>query len=330
MKDADQVYAGSVSRDGRWVTIGVETARAPRASYVYDWQTETLTQWVVPSVPEVDTSRFAAVRPESYPARDGTPIPMLVRYPTRCAPEAPPGGEPCPVIVEFHGGPEGQSQPRFSPLDQVMVDAGFIHVLPNVRGSDGYGKTWLDADNGPKRLSVITDIEDAGRYWREKGTRGGKAPKVGITGGSYGGYATLVGMTMFAGTYDAAAAVVAMSNLETFLKNTAPYRRVLRATEYGDPEKDAEALRQLSPMTHVDKVKAPLLLIQGVDDPRVPAGEALQIHENLKARGVPVELILLEGEGHGSARRASQVMEYGHILRFFEEHLLGKKAVASN
>ena len=137
-----------MSRDGRLVTIGVETARAPRASYVYDWQTETLTQWVVPSAPEVDTQAFAAVRLESYPARDGTNIPMLVRYPKRCAPEAPPGGEPCPVIVEFHGGPEGQARPRFSPLDQVLVDAGFIHVLPNVRGSDGYGKTWLDADNG--------------------------------------------------------------------------------------------------------------------------------------------------------------------------------------
>jgi dipeptidyl aminopeptidase/acylaminoacyl peptidase len=137
-------------------------------------------------------------------------------------------------------------------------------------------------------------------------------------------------MTMFAGTYDAAVAVVAISNLETFLANTAPYRRVLRATEYGDPEKDKEALRQLSPMTHVDKVQAPLLLVQGVDDPRVPVGEALQIHENLSRRGVPVELILLEGEGHGAARRSSQVMEYGHALRFFEEHLLGRKRGASD
>jgi dipeptidyl aminopeptidase/acylaminoacyl peptidase len=325
MKGADHVFVGTPSRDGRLVTVGVETAKAPRASYVYDWQTETLTQWIVPSAPEVDTSKFAPVRLEEYPARDGTKIPMLVRYPARCVLEAPPTGDPCPVIVEFHGGPEGQARARFSPLDQILVDAGFIHVLPNVRGSDGYGKTWLEADNGEKRLAVITDIEDAGRFWRERAARGGKAPKIGITGGSYGGYSTLVGMTMFAGTFDAGVAIVAMSNLETFLKNTAPYRRQLRITEYGDPERDAEALRKLSPMSYLDRVKAPLLLIQGVDDPRAPAGEAIQIHEALVSRGAPAELILLEGEGHGSARRPSQVMEYGHTLSFLERHLLGKK-----
>jgi dipeptidyl aminopeptidase/acylaminoacyl peptidase len=321
MKGADHVTIGTPSRDGRFVTVGVETAKAPRSSYVYDWQTETLTQWIVPSVPEVDTSKFAPVRLEHYPARDGTNIPMLVRYAARCAPESPATGDPCPVVVEFHGGPEGQARPRFSPLDQLLVDAGFIHVLPNVRGSNGYGRSWLEADNGAKRLEVITDIEDAGRYWREKATRGGKTPKVGITGGSYGGYSTLVGMTLFAGTYDAGAAIVAMSSLESFLRNTAPYRRQLRITEYGDPEKDAEALRKLSPMSHLDRVKGPLLLIQGVDDPRAPAGEAIQLHEALVARGASSELILLEGEGHGSAHRSSQVMEYGHTLRFLEQHL---------
>jgi len=280
---------------------------------------------VVPSTPEVDTSKFAVARLEYYPARDGTKIPMFVRYPARCAPEAPATGDPCPVVVSFHGGPEGQATPAFSPNAQLFVDAGFIHVLPNVRGSDGYGKTWLDADNGAKRLGVITDIEDAGRYWREKAARGGKAPKVGITGGSYGGYSTLIGMTMFAGTFDAGAAAVPIANFETFLRNTAPYRRALRISEYGDPDKDAEALRKLSPVTYLDRVKGPLLLIQGVDDPRVPAGESIQIHDLLEKRVAPSELILLEGEGHGAARRGSLAVQNGHILRFLEEHLLGKR-----
>jgi dipeptidyl aminopeptidase/acylaminoacyl peptidase len=330
MKGADQVILGSPSRDGRFVTVGMESARSPRAGYVYDWQTETLTQWVLPGAPEVDLARFAVARLEYYPARDGTKIPMWVRYPPRCAPEAPATGDPCPVVVLFHGGPEGQATPGFSPNAQVFVDAGFIHVQPNVRGSDGYGKTWLDADNGEKRLAVITDIDDAGRYWREKAARGGKTPKIGIMGGSYGGYATLIGMTMFAGTFDAGAAGVPIANFETFLRNTAPYRRALRISEYGDPDQDAEALRKLSPVTYLDQVKGPLLLIQGVDDPRVPAGESIQIHDLLEKRGVPSELILLEGEGHGAARRGSQAVQYGHMLRFLEEHLMGQKAPAGD
>jgi dipeptidyl aminopeptidase/acylaminoacyl peptidase len=321
MKDADHVYPGTPSRDGRYVTLGVETAKAPRTSYVYDWQTKTLTQWVLPSAPEVDLAKFAVARLETYPARDGTKVPMFVRYPPRCAPAAPAGGEPCPVVVEFHGGPEGQAQPGFNPYAQLFVDAGFVYVEPNVRGSDGYGKAWLEADNGPKRLAVITDIEDAGKYAREHFARGGKAPKVAITGGSYGGYSTLVGMTMFAGTYDAGASIVGFSSLVTFLNNTAPYRRLLRITEYGDPEKDKDALVKLSPITYVDRVKAPLLLIQGVDDPRVPAGEAVQIQEALAARGVASSLMLIEGEGHGAARRGGQVMMAGHTLRFLEKQL---------
>jgi dipeptidyl aminopeptidase/acylaminoacyl peptidase len=253
---------------------------------------------------------------------------MFVRYPARCAPEAPAGGDPCPVVIDFHGGPEGQAQPGFSPYAQAFVDAGFIYVEPNVRGSDGYGKAWLEADNGPKRLDVITDIEDAGKDARQRFARGGQAPKVAITGGSYGGYSTLVGMTMFAGTYDAGASIVGFSSLLTFLNNTAPYRRLLRATEYGDPEKDREALLKLSPITYVDRVKAPLLLIQGLDDPRVPAGEAVQIQEALAGRGVPSQLILVEGEGHGSARRAGQAVMLGHTLRFLEEQLLGKTSAS--
>jgi dipeptidyl aminopeptidase/acylaminoacyl peptidase len=319
--DADHVYYGSSSRDGRFVTIGVETSKAPRSSYVWDWQARKLTRWVVPSAPEVDLSRFAVPKLMTYPARDGTPIPMFVRFPKGCAPGENPSSDPCPVVVEFHGGPEGQAQPGFRTYAQLFVDAGFVFVEPNVRGSDGYGKTWLEADNGPKRLAVITDIDDCGKWVRANWGRNGKAPKVGITGGSYGGYSTLVGMTMFAGTYDAGASVVGISNLVTFLQNTSPYRRILRITEYGDPAKDAEALRKLSPVTYIDRVKAPLLVIQGVNDPRVPAGEAVQIHDALEKRGVKSELILIPDEGHGSARRSNRAIQTGHVLRFFEEHL---------
>ena len=323
-RDAEHVYAGSATPDGRFVTLGVETAQAPRTSYVWDWDRKTLVQWVLPSAPEVDLSTFVSATLMTYPARDGTKIPMFVRFPKGCAPLQNPGSDPCPVVVEFHGGPEGQATPGFSPWAQMFVDAGFVYVEPNVRGSDGYGRAWLDADNGARRLDVITDIDDAGKWIRANWGRNGKAPRVGVMGGSYGGYSTLVAMTMFAGTYDAGAAVVGISNLETFLRNTAPYRRILRISEYGDPDKDAEVLRKLSPVTYLDRVKAPLLVIQGVNDPRVPAGEAIQVHDLLEKRGVASPLILFADEGHGASKRANQVLEIGHVIRFLGLHLAGK------
>jgi dipeptidyl aminopeptidase/acylaminoacyl peptidase len=232
------------------------------------------------------------------------------------------------VIVQFHGGPESQTVPGFNPRAQLFVEAGFVLVEPNVRGSEGYGKRWLQADDGPKRLQVITDIEDAGRWARTAFAVEGVAPKVGIMGGSYGGYSTLIGMTMFAGAFDAGVANVGMSNLVTFLTNTAPYRRRLRTSEYGDPAADHDALVKLSPITYIDRVSSPLLLIQGVSDPRVPVGEALQMHEALRARRVPTDLILFADEGHGAQRRDNRVLELGHTLAFFQKYLRANSPIA--
>ncbi len=312
---AQGIYAGTITRNGRFLTIGVESGRAPRTSYVYDWNTRKHAQWVLPSAPEIDTRRFSDAALEFYPARDGTPIPMLVRRPESCS------SKPCPVIVNFHGGPESQSRPGFSTHDQIFVDAGFVYVEPNVRGSDGFGKSWLKADDGRKRLDVITDIEDAALFIRKAWSSGGREPKIGIMGGSYGGYSALMGMTRFAGSYDAGVALVGMSDLVTFLTNTAPYRRPLRITEYGDPEKDRDALIALSPVTHLSRIKAPLLIIQGVSDPRVPAGEAVQMFDAMKAKGLAPELILFADEGHGSVKRENQVLQIGHTLSFFQKHL---------
>ncbi len=249
--EADHVTFGPTTPDGRFTTVGVDDGRHPLQGYVLDWAGGRLDAWHAPSTPEIDTASFARAQLETYPARDGAKIPVLVRRPDRCPPDAP-----CPVVVAFHGGPEGQARPGFSVGAQMFVDAGFVYVEPNVRGSDGYGKTWLHADDGPRRLEIVTDIEDASKWARVKFASGGREPKVGIYGGSYGGYSVLVGMTMFAGAYDAGVDVVGISDLRTFLRNTAPYRRILRISEYGDPEADAEALAKLSPMTYVDRVNA--------------------------------------------------------------------------
>jgi dipeptidyl aminopeptidase/acylaminoacyl peptidase len=314
---ADNVYAGTISRNGRFMTIGVETGKAPRTSYVYDWSSGKLTQWVLPSIPEVDANRFIGASLDAYPARDGTKIPMFVWRSPKCQQQS------CPVVVHFHGGPEAQSTAGFNKIAQMFVDAGFIYVEPNVRGSDGYGKTWLNADNGAKRLQVVSDIADCALYIRKAWQVNGKAPKIGIMGWSYGGYATLIGMTKFAGSYDAGVSLVGISNLLSFLQNTAPARRQLRTTEYGDPQRDRDALTALSPITYIDRLQAPLLIIQGANDPRVPVGEAVQIQLALEKRKIPSQLIIFADEGHGSAKRSNQVLEIGHTLDFFRQHLQG-------
>jgi dipeptidyl aminopeptidase/acylaminoacyl peptidase len=316
--DADHVYVGETTPDARFTTLGVDDGRHPLRGLVLDWSSGKVEPWHAPSTPEIDTTRFARVELESYPARDGTKIPVLVRRPEpdRCGAQAP-----CPVIVSFHGGPESQARPGFSVGAQMFVDAGFVYVEPNVRGSDGYGKTWLHADDGPKRLDVITDIEDAAKWARTRFAAAAKEPRVGIFGGSYGGYSVLMGMTMFAGAYDAGVDVVGISDLRTFLRNTAPYRRILRMSEYGDPDRDADALAKLSPMTYVDRTRAPLLIMQGASDPRVPAGEAIQIHDALERRGVACSLMIFPDEGHGAQKRENRVLMLGGAIAFFEKEL---------
>jgi len=314
---AENVALATVSPNGRFAELSLDGSTVPPQAVTYDWQTGKLTTWRAPSTPEIDPKTFAKATLEYYPARDGTKIPMFVRRPARC-------DGPCPVVVEFHGGPEAQARPGFSTRAQMFVDAGFTFVTPNVRGSAGYGKAWLHADDGPRRLTIITDIEDASKFIRASWGKDGKVPKIGVTGGSYGGYAVLMAMSYFAGAYDAGAEQVGISNLVSFLANTSPYRRILRISEYGDPVKDKEALVQLSPITHAGKIKAPLMLIQGVNDPRVPVGESLQIEKQLEQRKIPGGLILFPDEGHGAAKRGNIVLAIGHTIAFFEKHLLGK------
>ena len=320
-KNADHVFAGKTTRDGKTTMLGLISSQSPRLGYSYDWATKKLTQWVLPSAPEVNLNSFVKSELMNYETRDHVKIPMFVRFPEKCRP--PQFAARCAVVVHFHGGPEGQSVAGFSVVAQAFVNEGFIFVEPNVRGSDGYGKTWINLDNGPLRENVITDIEDASIWiknnWK---TAEQKSLPVGVMGWSYGGYSTLMAMTRFAGAYDAGVALVGMSNLVSFLNNTAPYRRALRISEYGDPEKDKEALQRLSPVTYVDRVKSPLMIVQGANDPRVPAGEAIQIQETLAQKKIPSQLILFADEGHGSSKKENQVLEIGHTIEFMKRYLI--------
>ena len=316
---ADHVYSGAWSKSGKQLMLAIEDGTSPRMGYSLNLKSGLLTQWVVPSVPEVDLKQFVRSRSITIPTDYGG-MPAFVRVPPQCENNKK-LTQPCPVVVHFHGGPEGQSQPGFSPIWQLFVSEGFIVLEPNVRGSTGYGKKYLDSDNGAKRLQVIEDLKIVSDYAKKTWAVANVVPKVGVMGWSYGGYSTLYAMTKFAGSYDAGVALVGMSHLISFINNTAPYRRALRVSEYGDPEKDKEAMIELSPLTHMEKIKDPLLIIQGVSDPRVPAGEAIQMYNEMKKKGLPGELILFADEGHGSQKRSNQVLEIGHTLQFFKKHL---------
>lgn len=315
---ADHVYNGTWSKTGQQIMLGIDNGVSPRISYSLNLKSGLLTQWVLPSVPEIDTADFVRAKSVMIPSEFGE-MPAFVRIPKVCETKL------CPVIVHFHGGPEAQSQPGFSAIFQLFASSGFIVLEPNVRGSSGYGKKYLDADNGANRLKVIEDLRTVSVFAKKTWAKNGVEPKVGVMGWSYGGYATMYAMTKFAGSYDAGVALVGISHLISFINNTAAYRRALRIPEYGDPEKDKEAMLELSPISHIQSIKDPLLIIQGVSDPRVPVGEAVQMYQQMQNKNISGELILFADEGHGSQKRSNQVLEIGHTLLFFQKHLTTEK-----
>lgn len=314
IKDADHVRL-LFSRNPEMAVISTTSYNSPRTLYSFDLNSKKLTAWNTPSAPEINLNQFVPAKLEYYTTRDNIKIPMFVRRPSKCETEV------CPVVVHFHGGPEGQSIPGFNTLGQILTESGFIFVEPNVRGSTGYGKEWLDADNGPKREKVITDIEDCALWIKKNWAKNNTSPKVGLFGWSYGGYSTLIGMTYFAGSFDVGVANVGMSNLVTFLENTAPYRRAVREPEYGYLAKDLESLKRLSPITHIDKIKGPLLIIQGANDPRVPVGEAVQMQDAMEKKKLASQLIIFADEGHGAAKKENRILEWGHTIDFFKKNL---------
>jgi dipeptidyl aminopeptidase/acylaminoacyl peptidase len=312
---AEQMMLGSFSANSRFLTFATDHHNEPRRNYVLDLNTNKTTQWLVPSTPEISTKNYLRGELLSYTAEDGTEIPMFVWRSEKCKKEA------CPVIVSFHGGPESQFTPKFNAINNYYTENDFIFVAPNVRGSDGYGKTWLQADNGAARLKVITDIRDCAEFIKKNWKVGDQVRKIGIMGGSYGGYSTLVGMSKFSSSYDAGVAIVGMSNLITFIENTAPYRRALRMNEYGDPSKDRAVMEQLSPVSYVSQVKNPLLIMHGATDPRVPVGEALQFFETIQTQNPSSRLVIFPDEGHGVSKRPNVVLLHSYALDFFKTHL---------
>ncbi|MFO0679264.1 MAG: S9 family peptidase [Polyangiaceae bacterium] len=233
---------------------------------------------------------------------------------------------PAPAVLLVHGGPESQAQPNFNPIVQYLVAKGYGVATPNVRGSLGYGKSFAHLDDKAKREDSVRDLSEIGKFLAER-------PEVDRTrmvlmGGSYGGYMVLAGLTLYPEQWAAGVDIVGIANFRTFLEQTAPYRRALREAEYGSLATDGALLDRISPLHKVDKIKAPLFVVHGTRDPRVPVGEARQIHDALKARGLPVELLTFDDEGHGLAKRKNRLVAYPALARFLETHVPPKKPVA--
>lgn len=225
-----------------------------------------------------------------------------------------------PTIIQIHGGPESQEFPMYDPLIQYLVGQGFNVAAPNIRGSIGYGKTFHHLDDVEKRLDSIKDIACLAQHLLDTGKV--KSGKLGIMGGSYGGYATLCAIAHYPELWSAAIDIVGMSNLETFLENTAPYRRSHREGEYGSLEHHRDILRKVSPIHVAHRITAPLMVIHGANDPRVPVSEAEQIAKNLEDRGVAVKYLCYHDEGHGIMKLANKLDCYPQVAAFLKEHLL--------
>ncbi len=224
-----------------------------------------------------------------------------------------------PVIVSVHGGPEGQERPGFNPLYQYYLSRGYAILAPNVRGSTGYGKTYSHLDDVEKREDSVKDLAAAVDWLKTKG--GADPKKIAIMGGSYGGYMTMAAITLYPDLWAAAVDTVGIVNWETFLKNTSGYRRRQREVEYGMLDKDLEFLRSISPIRKVDKIKTPLFVIHGKNDPRVPYTEAEQVVTELKKRGAIVEYKLYDDEGHGISKLKNRLELYPLVAEFLDKYM---------
>ncbi len=223
------------------------------------------------------------------------------------------------VIVSVHGGPEGQSRPGFNPLFQYYLSRGYAVLDPNVRGSTGYGKTYSHLDDVEKREDSVKDLA-AAHEWLIK--NGGADPKrIAVMGGSYGGYMTMAAITLYPDLWAAAVNTVGIVNWETFLQNTSGYRRRQREVEYGHLDRDIDFLRRISPIRKVDKIKTPLFVIHGKNDPRVPYTEAEQLVEALIKRNVSVEYKLFDDEGHGISKLKNRLELYPLVADFLDKHM---------
>lgn len=309
----DSVLLGwSLTADGSTLIAELTGPRTPRALWRIALDTGAPARRLPCNPRRPDGRRLVAPVRHDYLAADGLPLSGWLYTP-------PGGGGPNRTVVSFHGGPEGEERPLFTPVVQRLVEAGLTVFAPNVRGSGGRGRAFMTADDGAARAASFEDVRAT---VDELVTAGIAVPgRIGAHGWSYGGYLTLVALTRWPDLFAAGATLAGMSDLRTFFAGTEPWMAAASVTEYGDPVADREMLAAISPMTALHRLTSPLLLAHGDRDTNVPVAESVQAHQELVARGATCELLLLPGEGHAIVGR-DRLVELGErVTAWFDRRL---------
>jgi len=311
------------SPDSKRLAVTVSSARTAGDVFVYELPSGKLARWTQSEIGGLDPARLVEptlVRFPTFDQHDGAArrIPAFVYRPTLAA--AGSSGKKAPVLISIHGGPEGQTQPGFSALTQYYVgELGYAVVLPNVRGSTGYGKSFVALDDGQKREDSVKDIGALLDWIATQPDL--DASRVVVAGGSYGGYMVLASLVHYSDRLAGGVDTVGISHFGTFLKGTQSYRRDLRRAEYGD-ERDplmAAFFDRISPLKNVERISKPLFVIQGLNDPRVPAAESRQMVDAMRARGIRTWYLLAKDEGHGFRRKSNIDYQNGAVALFLTE-----------
>jgi dipeptidyl aminopeptidase/acylaminoacyl peptidase len=302
-----------LSRDGSFVVYHVSSPVEPGDAWRFDVQTGETTR-LTQSPAELPLDELVEPELHRFASFDGEHVPVFLWLPLR-------SDRPAPVVVAVHGGPEAQFRPtwRDGALIQYLVARGFAVAAPNVRGSTGYGKRYEHLDDVRRRLDSVRDLAALHDWLAARPEIDGN--RAALYGGSYGGYMVLAALAFQPERWAAGVDVVGISSFVTFLENTSPWRRYFREREYGSLERDREFLSEVSPLTHVDDIRAPLFIIHGANDPRVPLSEAQQIHRVLTEKGIPCELLVYADEGHGLLKLANRLDAYPRAAAFLERVL---------
>ncbi len=300
------------SRDGSRIAFSGGGAAAPMDAWIYEVGAGAFHR--LTTSPHAGVSLEDLVRPElvRYRAHDGLELSGWIYRTKRAA-------APGPVVVNFHGGPEGQARPFFNSTFQALLLRGISVFDANVRGSSGFGKRFVNLDNGSRRTDAVRDIKSTVEHLVRSGVADAK--RIGVMGGSYGGYMVMAGLSEYPDAFAAGVDLFGVVNFETFFRHTQPWMAAISTVEYGDPKTEAELLRRLSPIHRVDRVVAPTLVLHGANDTNVPVVEAEQVADSLKKRGVPVKYVLFPDEGHGWRKTKNRVTSTVEIVTWFTTHL---------